>query len=218
MESYKPYVILNAAMSLDGKIASKDYDSKLSSNSDLKRVHKLRSTVDAIMVGINTVIKDDPMLTVRYDYKGNPIRIIIDSKGRIDKESRIIKSSKDIKTIIVISEIAKDRVNELNSYGVNVIISGYNKVDLKALMPILYKQGIRRILLEGGGELNWSMLKERLVDEIIVTIEPVIIGGRDAITLVEGEGFSKVSDSIKIVLKDIERVNDEIILHYHVIN
>ncbi len=218
MANYKPYIILNAAMSLDGKIATKEGDSRLSSEIDLMRVHKLRSKVDAIMIGINTLIKDDPMLTVRYGYKGDPIRIVIDSKGRINKESMIIKSSKALKTIIVISEIAKDRIDELNSYGVNIIISGYDRVDLRSLMPILYNQGIKSILLEGGGELNWSMLADRLVDEVIITVEPVIVGGRSAITLVEGEGFSKISDSIKLVLKEIERSNDEIILHYHVIN
>ncbi len=215
MENYKPYIILSAAMSLDGKIASRYNDAKLSSSKDLARVHKLRSKVDAIMVGINTVMLDDPLLTVRYGYNAKPIRIIIDSNAKIKKDSRIVKSANEIKTIVVVSDNA--RYDELSSYGIEVIAIGKDKVDLKGLMPILYGKGIKKILLEGGGELNWSMLNNRLVDEIIVTVESVIVGGRDAKTLVEGEGFSKIEDGIRLSLKSIDRIDDEIVLHYQVL-
>ncbi|GIU72319.1 MAG: diaminohydroxyphosphoribosylaminopyrimidine reductase [Candidatus Nitrosocaldaceae archaeon] len=215
MENYKPYVILNAAMSLDGKIATKTYDSKLSSEKDLTRVHYLRSKVDAIMVGINTVIRDNPLLTVRYGYNGKPIRIVIDSNARIDINSKIMRDN-DVKNIVVISEKGKDRIKELKSYA-DVIISGRDRVDLKNLMHILYARGIRKVLLEGGGELNWSMFANRLIDEVIVTIEPVIVGGRDAITLVEGEGFEKIEEGIKLSLKSIDKIDDEVILRYQVL-
>lgn len=217
MESYKPYIILNAAMSLDGKIATRDNDAKLSSIQDLTRVHKLRSEVDAIMVGINTIMIDDPLLTVRYGYNSKPIRIIIDSNARIDRDSRIVKSAHQIKTIVVISEKGKHKVSELESYNLEPIVCGKDRVDLKRLLSILYKMGIRKILLEGGGELNWSMLKDGLVDEVIVTIEPLILGGRDAKTLVEGEGLAKATEGIRLSLKKLDRFDDEIILTYQVL-
>ena len=215
MESCKPYIILNAAMSLDGKIASKCNDARLSSIKDLTRVHQLRSKVDAIMVGINTVMADDPLLTARYGYNAQPTRIIIDSNARIRRDSRIVKSSKEIKTIVVVSDAAKD--NNLSSYGIEVIPVGKEKVDLRGLMPILYAKGIRKVLLEGGGELNWSMLSNRLVDEVIVTVEPVIVGGRDAKTLVEGEGFAKIDNAIRLILRDISKIDDEVVLRYNII-
>lgn len=215
MGDYKPYIILNAAMSLDGKIASRDNDAKLSSTKDLVRVHQLRSKVDAIMVGINTVMADDPLLTVRYGYNAKPIRIVIDSNAKIKRDSRIVQSANEIKTIVAVSDNAKDV--ELNTYGIEVITVGKDKVDLRGLMSILYRKGIRKILLEGGGELNWSMLSNKLVDEVIVTVEPIIVGGRDAKTLVEGEGFSKIEEGIKLNLKSIDRIDDEIILRYQVL-
>lgn len=217
MDHYnKPYVILNASMSLDGKIASKVRDSRLSSSKDLARVHRLRSRVDAIMVGINTVIHDDPLLTVRYGYDAKPIRIIVDSNAKISKESKIVRTSKDVKTIIAIASKAKDKVNMLKDYGLDVIVSGKDKVDLKLLLANLYEKGIRSILLEGGGELNWSMLSNKLVDEVMVTIEPVIVGGRDAITLVEGEGYDLISKALRLTLEGIDRIDDEVVLRYKV--
>lgn len=217
MESYRPYIILNAAMSLDGKIASKSKDSRISSSYDLSRLHKLRSEVDAIMVGINTVINDDPLLTARYGYDAKPTRIIIDSNARININSRIARSSREIETIIAVTEMSREKARRLEEYGIEVIPVGVDRVDLAQLVSILYERGIRRILLEGGGELNWSMLYSRLVDEIIVDIAPLIIGGKNAITLVEGEGFNSIEECIRLSLKDITRIDDEIIVRYHVI-
>ncbi len=216
MDACKPYVILNAAMTLDGKIASKARDSRLSSEMDRKRVHELRSKVDAIMVGINTVMIDDPLLTVRYG-SAKPARIIVDSNAIIRRDSRIVKSSKDIRTIIAISEKARDKVDDLINHGLDVIIAGKDRVDLKRLMSILYDYNIKSILLEGGGELNWSMLSNKLVDEVIVTIEPVIIGGRDAVTLVEGDGFNLIEEGIRLNLQDITRMDGEVVLRYTII-
>ncbi|MEM2856742.1 MAG: 2,5-diamino-6-(ribosylamino)-4(3H)-pyrimidinone 5'-phosphate reductase [Candidatus Nitrosocaldaceae archaeon] len=218
MENYKPYTILNAAMSLDGKIASKSRDSKISSEKDLLRVHKLRSEVDAIMIGINTAINDDPLLTARYGYNAKPIRVIVDSNVRIRKDSRIVKSSKEIKTILAIAENNIDKARELEEHGIEVIAIGEHKVDLKRLLSILYSKNIKSLMLEGGGELNWSMLYNGLVDEIIISIAPLIIGGRDAITLVEGDGFTSINSCIRLHLKDVIRIDDEVIVRYNVIN
>lgn len=212
------YVILNAAMSIDGKISTRKNDSAISSKLDLVRVHKLRSTVDGIMIGISTVLGDDPMLTVRYSTKGtkNPTRIIIDSKARIPLNSRIIESSNKIQTIIAVTHNASSRrIKEIQKKGAQVLVYGNGKVNLRNLFQQLEKMGLKKIIVEGGGEINWSVLKLGLVNELVVTISPVVIGGRDAKTLVEGKGFTNISDGIKMKLSNkIIQNENEIVLFY----
>lgn len=211
------YVILNAAMSLDGKISTRRNDSSFSSRKDWIRVHKLRSSVDGIVVGISTVLKDNPMLNVRYYSKGkNPVRIIIDSRARIPLNSRIIRSSKKIQTIVGTTRNAPIRkIKPLKKVGVQVLITGKRKVNIKSLFQQLEKLGLKRILVEGGGEINWSVLKIGLVNELIVSISPVVVGGRNAKTLVEGEGISNITNGIKLKLTRILTNNkNEIVLFY----
>ncbi len=212
----RPYVILNAAMSLDGKIASKTGDSKLSCEEDWIRVHELRKSVHAIMVGINTIIKDNPKLTVRkIPCEKNPIRVVIDSKARTPENARVL--SKDAPTIIAVSEKAPEEKIKILEKKSKVIICGKNKVDLQKLLKELYKLGVKKLLLEGGGTLNWSMLKNKLVDEIRIAIAPVIVGGTEAITLVEGEGFELVKEGIKLKLIKYYKIGEDIVLEYKVI-
>lgn len=212
------YVILNAAMSIDGKISTRKNDSAISSKLDLVRVHKLRSTVDGIMIGISTVLGDDPMLNVRYSATGtkNPTRIIIDSKARIPLNSRIIESSNKIQTIIAVTHNASSRkIKEIQKRGAQVLVYGNGKVNLRNLFQQLEKMGLKKIIVEGGGEINWSVLKLGLVNELVVTISPVVIGGRDAKTLVEGKGFTNISDGIKMKLSNkIIQNENEIVLFY----
>lgn len=213
-------VIINSAMTLDGKISSYTGNSRISSKKDLVRVHKLRSKVDAIVVGINTVLIDNPMLTVRFirSNRIDPTRIIIDSYGRIPLDSKILKTAGTIKTIIVVTKQAsKDTIEKIKKLGAHVIIIGSKLINLKKLFNMLYKMGYRKILIEGGGELNWSCLHDGIVNELIVTIAPIVLGGRDAITLVEGRGYSAISQGIKLKLtKIIQNKNDnEITLYYN---
>ena len=211
------YVILNAAMSIDGKISTRKNDSAISSKLDLVRVHKLRSTVDGIMIGISTVLEDDPMLNVRYSKTVmNPARIIIDSKARIPLNSRIIDSSSKIQTIIAVTHSASSRkIKKIQKKGAQVLVYGNGKVNLRNLFQQLEKMGLKKIIVEGGGEINWSVLKLGLVNELVVTISPVVIGGRDAKTLVEGKGFTNISDGIKMKLSNtIIQNKNEIVLFY----
>jgi 2,5-diamino-6-(ribosylamino)-4(3H)-pyrimidinone 5'-phosphate reductase len=205
-------------MSIDGKISTRKNDSAISSRLDLVRVHKLRSTVDGLMIGISTVLQDDPMLNVRYSTtaKKNPTRIIIDSKARIPLNSRIIESSNKIQTIIAVTHDASSRkIKELQKKGAQVLVYGNGKVNLRNLFKQLEKMGLKKMIVEGGGEINWSVLKLGLVDELVVTISPVVIGGRDAITLVEGKGFTNISDGIKMELSNkIIQNKNEIVLFY----
>ena len=206
---------LSAAISLDGKIATKSGDSAFSSRQDKVRVHRLRAKSDAILVGKNTIDVDDPLLTVRHARGKNPTRIVLDSRAEILPTSKIIKTSNRVPTIIVVSKSApKKNLEKLGRYPVKIILAGKNKVEIKKLLQILYKQKIRTVLLEGGGTTNWEFIKKGLVDKVIVTVTPYMTGGTKAITLVEGEGFSKIVDSFKLKLEKVKRQNNEIVLHY----
>ncbi len=212
----RPRVILSAAVSLDGKIATKTGDSEISSKQDKIRVHKLRARSDAILVGKNTVKKDDPLLTVRYAKGKNPTRIVLDSRAEIPTNSKIIKTSHQIPTIIAVSKkVPKKNLSRIAKHPVRIISAGNKKVELKKLLKLLHKERIRTILLEGGGTTNWDFVNKNLVDEVIVTISPRLVGGKDATTLVEGDGFAKISKSLRLKLGKVSRQNDEVVLHYH---
>lgn len=230
-------IILNAATSIDGKIATVNGDTKISSVLDLKRVHGLRRETDVILVGISTVINDDPLLTIRYgmNKKGtkNPIRIIIDSKARIPLHSKIVKTANQIETrLVVTSKAPYKNLKKLEERGLKIIVldqgtkedsedrenkrkDNREKVDLKKLFNQLENEGISNVLVEGGGEINWSIIKDNLFDEMIITISPLIIGGKRAISLVGGEGYKTINESVKIKLSRIQKKsNGEIILYY----
>ena len=215
MVKSRPKVILSAAVSIDGKIATILGDSNLSSKNDLKRVHKLRSQVDAILVGTNTIQNDDPQLTVRYVKGKNPIRIILNSLGNISTNYKIFKTAKKIPTIVACSEkISKNNKQRLESHSIEIISIGKNSINLKRLLSLLYKKNIKSILLEGGGATNWEFIKQNLVDEIFVTITPFMVGGKNSTSLVEGKGFSKISNSSKFHLRKVSRLKDELVLQY----
>ncbi len=215
MEKSKPYVILSAATSIDGKIATRTGDSQLSSKQDKVRLHKLRSKVDAILVGKNTVLRDNPLLTVRYTKGKNPIRIILDSKGTISKKSKILQTSNKIPTIIVVSKkITKSNFDKLHKFPVEVIIAGESSVNIKLLLKKLSDKKIKTVLVEGGGIVNWEFIKHNLFDELIITLSPFLIGGNDAISFVQGHGFEKISNSPNLHLKSIKRLKNHLVLNY----
>jgi 2,5-diamino-6-(ribosylamino)-4(3H)-pyrimidinone 5'-phosphate reductase len=215
----QPYVILNSAMTLDGKIATKTGSSEISGKEDILRVHELRKDVDAIMVGINTVITDDPKLTVHKipaKKQDNPLRVVVDSKARTPISSRILNS--DAPTIIAVTEIASSaRIKELNEIA-EVLICGKNSVDLDDLMIKLGSRGVETLMLEGGSTLNYSMLISGLVSEMRVCIAPMIAGGKEAKTLVDGIGVNYMEDSIKLKLKKSYKLGEDIVVEYNVLN
>ena len=215
MAKSRPHVILSAAISIDGKIATKTGDSNLSSKIDKIRVHKLRSKVDAILIGQNTLRRDDPILSVKYVKGRNPIRIILDSRGKISSKSKIIKTCNKIPTILAVSKnISNKNLQRLKKYPLEIIVTGENKVNLKQLLKQLEKRKIKKLLLEGGGTVNWEFIKQGLFDEIIVTVTPFLIGGIKSISLVQGFGVSKISKSTKLKLKKIKQQKNELVLHY----
>jgi len=215
MEKSKPYVILSAAISIDGKIATKDGYSDLSSNQDSIRLHKLRSKVDAILVGKNTVLRDNPMLTVRHIKGKDPIRIVLDSNGSLSKNSKILQTSNKIPTIIAVSKIIpKSNLEKLRRFPVEVVITGKKSVNIKSLLRKLSNKKIKTILVEGGGTVNWEFVKNNLFDELIVTISPFLIGGDNAVSFIQGRGFGKISKSPKLRLKSTKRLKNHLVLNY----
>lgn len=222
----RPYVIINAAMSADGKIATKERKQlKISGLNDFERVDLLKSNVDAIMVGINTIISDDPSLTIKseknikYRLSKNlpkhPIRIIIDSKCQINLESDIL--TKDAgERIVFVSSIADINKIRLLEKICTVVICGDVLVDLKKVMEWLYKHGVRTLLVEGGATINYSLLNDNLVDEIYTYIGNIIIGGYNSPTLVDGSGFLE-NCLVKLKLINFDRVDSGILLKWKVV-
>ncbi len=204
-------------MTIDGKIATRAGDPDISDEADWKAVHKLRTEVDAIMVGKSSIILDNPKLHIKfYEHKGY-FRIVLDSTLSIPIESNVVTFKPEIyPTIIITTEIAPvEKIEEFESKNIKIIKSGKGpRVDVVKLMPILYQKGIKRILLEGGGNLNWSFVKNNLVDEIRVSIAPWMAGGKNAVSLVEGEGFAKMFESPRYLLSDVSSRNNYVTLNY----
>lgn len=217
MERSRPYVILSAAMTLDGKIETKMSKLKLSSKKDTVRVHKLRAKVDAILIGKNTLEIDNPTLSVRHTVGKNPTRIILDSHGTIKSSSKILQTCDKIQTIIVTTNlISAANLSRLRKFPIQIITCGSSSVSISKLLKILHNKGIKKIIVEGGGTINWSFLKHGFVDELIITIAPYILGGSNSKTLVEGDGFKNLLSATKLKLKKIQKINNELVVFYKI--
>lgn len=220
----RPYVILNAAMTLDGKIATATGSSNISGKEDLERVHEIRKECDGIMVGIGTVLADDPRLTVhKIDAKpeDNPVRVVVDSRCRTPLDARIIND--DAQTVIAVANEYKDEIKSSGKYdalkgkGVKIFFSGSNRVDLVSLMSYLHEEGIEKLMLEGGSTLNFSMIKAGLIDEISICIAPMVVGGVNAKTFFDGEGFDLMDEAVRLELTDSYTLGKDLILKYDVL-
>lgn len=213
----KPFVILKVAMSLDGKIATHTGDSRwITGKRAREYVHILRQRVSAILVGVNTVIVDDPMLNTRLNNIEckDPIRIILDSHGRTPLKSNVLNTNPSNTIVAVTNNAAKENIKAIEKAGAEVMITPVKdgKVDLQFLMEKLGERKIDSLLIEGGGEINFSFLKEKLVDKVIFFIAPKIIGGETSKTPVEGKGVEYLKDAID--LKDITmcKIGDDIMV------
>jgi 2,5-diamino-6-(ribosylamino)-4(3H)-pyrimidinone 5'-phosphate reductase len=206
-------------MSIDGKIAPVDRVGrkffKFMTPQHQKMLHRIRSKTDAIIVGVDTVIADNPSLTVRNVKGKNPLRIVLDSNGRTPLDSKVMDGAAP--TIIAVTKNAPKRRIELLRKKTDVLVlKRSRKVDLRGLLRVLGRRGIRRVLVEGGGEIRWSFFKEGLVDDFFVWITPHIWGGRDAPTLVDGEGFLHADEAIPLKLDSMRVVDNILILSFHV--
>jgi len=209
-------------MSADGKIASVVRDSRLSCPFDKRRLHALRASHDAVVVGASTVLIDDPLLTVRLVKGPNPKRVIIDGRLRIPLNSRVV-TNKDAETIVLTcsGNGKPEKIATLLEAGVKVLtfpcVNGI--IDLNEALLRLKEKGVSSILVEGGGELIWHFFRLSLVDEFRVTLSPYIVGGRDAVTPVEGQGFGTLSEWVKLRLVHIIKCEcgNEVHLVYRVL-
>lgn len=213
-----PFGILKIAMTLDGKIASAIGDSKWITNEFSRQyVHELRHRVSGIMVGIGTVLTDNPELTTRLKNREgvDPIRIIVDSTAKIPLNAKVLNLDSKAKTIVATTEKAdKQSLKYIRNKGADIIITPLknNRVDLSYLMQHLGQRGIDSVLIEGGGALNFSALEEGIVDKVISFIAPKIIGGAAAKTPVEGDGISHIKNAIQLENIQISRFQEDIMI------
>ncbi len=212
-----PYVTMKYAMTLDGKTATKTGASRwISGPSSLKEVHRMRHANMGIMVGIGTVLTDDPLLTCRIRGGKNPVRIICDSSLRIPLESNLVRTADKVRTIVACAtNYDSSKKQELERRGVEVlVIPGEDgKVDLRQLMKKLGSMEIDSIMLEGGAGLNASALEAGIVNEIRVFVAPKVFGGR-AVSPVEGQGVELPSQAWMFSLKGVKRLGEDIMLSY----
>ncbi len=199
-------------MSLDGKIAFADgRPARLSNEEDLARMHRLRAEVDAILVGVGTVLKDDPKLTVKAEYaKGrNPLRVVLDSGGKTPDHAHVLDGSAETliaTTVDCTREFARAQVFR----------AGKDEVDLVALLDHLSSRGVKTVLVEGGSTAIWSFLRQRLADELRVFVASTVLGGHAAPTLAGGPGVRSLEDSFRLRLEKVERLGDGLLIEYAV--
>ena len=216
IEHKKPFIVLKAAMTLDGKIATATGQSKWITNETSRAYgYKLRDIYDGIMVGINTVIEDNPMLTARVDGGKNPIRIVVDSSLKIDINANLVQD-KSAKTIIATTDKAdKDKILKLQAQDVDVIVvdkDENDKVDIEKLLNILGQQNICSILVEGGATLSGSFVAKKLVDKVDFFIAPKIVGGKEAKTPVAGTGILNLQEALALKDIQIEKLEEDILI------
>ena len=220
----RPHVIVNVAISADGKISTRERRQvRISGSQDFTRVDRLKAGCDAIMVGIGTVLADDPSLTVKseecrgyrrnHGWDENPVRIVVDSSGRTPQDSSVLNKGDGKRVVAVSRKADSDIISVLNTKA-TVIIAGEDEVDLPLLMDHLGAMGIHRIMVEGGGTLIAGLIEAGLVNEIYTFIGNIIIGGKDAPTFTDGEGFILESVFPRLTLLKARRIEHGILLHW----
>lgn len=217
----RPFVFINSAMSVDGKINSLERRQvRISGSQDMARVDGLRASCDAIMIGVGTVLSDDPSLRVKSDRlrlersdlgrPENPLRVVADSLARTPPAAKILGQD----CLVAVSNSApQDRLERLSS-RCEIIKCGEGRVDLAELMSELYERGVKRLMVEGGAILNWSLIQSGLVDELYVYMGGLLIGGKDAPTLVDGSGFRKAFPRLKLI--SFEPLDEGVLLKWRI--
>lgn len=220
----RPYVHVNVAMSADGKLSTRERRQvKISGKADFARVDRLRANADAVMVGIGTVLADDPSLTVKSEelrrervnrgVPENPVRVVVDSTLRIPVGSAVLRKGPG-RRIIAASEDADRNAEAVLEPCAEIVRAGIGQVDLGMMLGELYARGIRRLMVEGGGTLIWGLVSAGLVDEITCFVGNIVIGGTGAPTLAEGEGFVKEEAFTRLGLVSVEPLDEGILIRW----
>ncbi|WP_338099287.1 2,5-diamino-6-(ribosylamino)-4(3H)-pyrimidinone 5'-phosphate reductase [Methanolapillus africanus] len=227
-----PFIFINSAMSADGKLSTKERKQvKISGKADFDRVDTLRASSDAIMVGIGTMLSDNPSLTVKSEdrrkersaagMEENPVRVIVDSQAKTPVDADIFKKGKGKKIIVVSKAAPAEKINILTQNSETKVIvadpAGTGKVDLIETAKLLRKEGVGTLMVEGGATLNEGLLAAGLVDEINIFIGNVIVGGKTAPTFADGSGFTE-NNLLKLELISFEKIEDGILLKWKVKN
>jgi diaminohydroxyphosphoribosylaminopyrimidine deaminase/5-amino-6-(5-phosphoribosylamino)uracil reductase len=212
----RPFVVLKTAMTIDGKIATRTGASRwVASHASRRYAHHLRNIYDAILVGVRTVLVDDPKLTVRLVKKvKNPFRIVLDSFARTPLSAEVLKT-KEARTIIAVgTKASKKKIEALRRKGAEILRLRAPKgmIDVRILLKKLGKMKITSLLLEGGGEISASFLRAGLVDKAFFFVSPKIFGGREAKTPVEGDGIRLPSQAVHLRNTHLERVDTDFLI------
>lgn len=225
-ENMRPHVHVNVAMSADGKLSTRERRQvRISGPADFSRVDRIKAGSDAVMVGIGTVLADDPSLTVKSpDLRAmriargmpeHPVRIVVDSTARTPPEASLLHKGEGERIIACSERADPEKKSAIGRYA-TVLVAGCDRVDLPHLLSLLYQRGIRRVMVEGGGTLIAGLFSEGLVDELTCFVGSMIIGGRDAPTLADGPGFIDEESFVRLSLSGIERMDDGVLLTWHV--
>ncbi|WP_410507788.1 2,5-diamino-6-(ribosylamino)-4(3H)-pyrimidinone 5'-phosphate reductase [Methanosarcina hadiensis] len=221
----RPFIFINSAMSADGKLSTKERKQvKISGKLDFERMDELRAQADAIMVGIGTVLADDPSLTVKSPERKaarkasgkseNPVRVVVDSAARTPPDADIFKKGEGLRIIAVSNSAQAEKIKILEEKAL-VIKTGTDKVNLSELAAKLKEMGINTLMVEGGATLNWGMISAGLVDEIYTFVGNLIIGGKTAPTFTDGEGFTE-AEIMGLELISAEKIEEGVLLKWKV--
>lgn len=222
----RPFVLVNVAMSADGKLSTRERRQiKISGSDDFARVDRMKAESDAIMVGIGTVLADDPSLTVKSPelvrwrrergLDDHPVRVVVDSRARTPPGASILKRGEGKRIVACSAKAEPENIRALERYA-TIISAGEERVDLPRLMEELYATGIRRLVVEGGGQLIWSFFEAGLVDEFSCFVGNMIIGGSDAPTPADGYGFVMEGDFCRLSLQEVKKMDEGILLVWKV--
>jgi 2,5-diamino-6-(ribosylamino)-4(3H)-pyrimidinone 5'-phosphate reductase len=202
-------------MSADGKIASPTRKQiRISSEEDIERMYRLRNESDAVLVGIGTILTDDPKLTVKETYiqhPKQPLRVILDSKGRTPQHALALNTTSN--TLIITAKGLKKTYDGPHIEVVECRIDKDGLIDVNDALDILYQKGVRKLLVEGGGTIIWNFLKKKVVDDLYIFIGPCIIGGKETPTVADGEGISS-GEEIALKIIEVQRVGSGVLIHY----
>jgi 2,5-diamino-6-(ribosylamino)-4(3H)-pyrimidinone 5'-phosphate reductase len=214
----RPHVIINCAVSADGKIALPSRKQlRISCDEDIERMYKLRNKYDAVLVGIGTILSDNPRLTVKEKYVKKlkqPIRIILDTYCKTPVDSLAVNDQ--AKTFIITSKESNKKFND-NVEIIKCKTDSSGLIDLKCLLRLLNNHQIKTLMIEGGGTVIWNFLNQRLVDELFVYIAPVVIGGIKTPTMADGIGIKGVDELICLEVVNINRLGPGVLFHYKTI-
>ncbi|MCD7856122.1 MAG: bifunctional diaminohydroxyphosphoribosylaminopyrimidine deaminase/5-amino-6-(5-phosphoribosylamino)uracil reductase RibD [Clostridiales bacterium] len=215
-----PYCVCKFAMSADGKIAAASGESQwISCEKSRQKVHAMRGEYRGILVGIGTVLADDPMLNCRISGMRSPVRIICDSHLNLPLESKIVKTASEYETIAACLNAECEKAEKLREAGVKVleVKEKDGKLDMRDLFSKLGELKIDSLMVEGGGEINFSVLREGLCNKVLIFAAPMILGGRASKTPVEGDGVESLKDAIRLKEPEIYKIGSDVVLEYEVI-